>query len=77
MTPNELRQIRTAEWHAREAIAHAAVGNFDLEFYHVDAGCEFVQLVTGRKPRCQNGDELVAECLNLVDMSNVVLLPGA
>lgn len=76
MTPHELRQIRTAQWHANEAIARATMGDFDLEFYHVDAGCEFVQLVTGKKPKCANGDELIAECMRIVDMSNVVLLPG-
>lgn len=74
MTPHEVRQINTANWHGREAIARAAMGDYDLEFYHIDAGCEFVQLVTGKKPRCSSGDELIAECLRIVDTSNVILI---
>ncbi|KWT72400.1 hypothetical protein APY04_0194 [Hyphomicrobium sulfonivorans] len=47
----------------------------DLVAYHVDAGCEFLALVTGRKPKCETPDDLVTACLNVVDLSNIVLLP--
>jgi len=72
MTPDQVRQVNTAQWHAQEAFARQAIGDLDLVAYHLDAGCEFLALVTGRKPRCETPDDLIAACCNVVDTSNVI-----
>lgn len=76
MTPHEIRQIRTAHWHALEAIIRAARGDFELEAYHIAAGREYLHLATGAWPKCETTEDLIAECLRVVDAADVLLTPG-
>lgn len=76
MTPEDVRRMKAATWHARESLARQSMGDAELAYYHLEAGKEFLALVTGSRPKATCADELVVLCLQTADTDNVLLFGG-
>jgi len=64
MSPEESRRLALAEWHAREAIACAAVDS-PHEDSHLASAIEFLRSAKAWRPGVETADDVIAAICNV------------